>query len=194
MTDISPPTLLTGKQAGATLAGIVLLFVLICILSIAFQQPLRQFSQIIVTSLGMKGLFAAVFIVDVIPAPLSWIPLILFALEGQIQPVTVFVFVSTASVLAGCAGYWLGRLFGLPKRFKSHLQRRYPGRLKQIRARGAVAILIGGMMPIPFALVTWTVGAMKTPYQWVMAACLIRIVKVGIYFTLIMSGLSFGAP
>jgi len=145
-----------------------------------------------VQELGVTGLFAAVLAVDAIPTPLSFVPLMLLAAQGGMSLSFVYGTCASASICAGLLGYLIGRIIGMPQWLDRTISRRHPGGKEWLKRYGAVGVVIVGILPLPFAMGTWTAGAMKVPIHQVALACLIRIPKTAIYFALIVSGLQIG--
>ena len=157
------------------------------------RGPLEIAGEYMVREMGVVGLFGAVLAVDAIPTPLSFVPLMLLAAQGGMHLSVVYGACASASIIAGMVGYFIGRSIGMPEWLDSFITRRHPDGKEWLHRYGAVGVVIVGILPLPFAIGTWTAGAMKVPFHQVALASLIRIPKTAIYFGLIVSGLQIGS-
>ena len=80
----------------------------------------------------------------------------------------------------------------MPRRIEAWLETHSPEQFGLLRRYGALGVAAVGALPLPFALGTWTAGAMRVRFVGVLLACLVRIPKTGFYVGLIMSGLKLG--
>jgi len=120
-------------------------------------------------------------------------PLALLALSAGRTANHVFVVIASASVFAGLVGHTAGRLVGGRTFVGPWIRRRYPGFQAFMEDWGAVGVAICALLPIPFALSTWTAGMTRVPLHKVMAASLVRIPKTAFYVWLIAQGWNAGA-
>ena len=79
----------------------------------------------------------------------------------------------------------------LPIRQMAH--RFNPEAAAWIEARGAWGVAVAALLPIPYALATWTAGAMKVSLRDVMLASLLRVPKTAFYVALLAAGWGAGA-
>ena len=173
-------------------AGVVSLFALSVVTSTFLKGPVVVLGRALVRRLGLRGLVGAVVVIDALPNPFSYAPMMLLAVEGGMARSTVLAACSGASVGAGLLGYCVGRGCGMPERLERWIGHRFPACLELMRRHGAWGVCVVGLLPVPFALGTWVAGAMGTRFLPVAAACLVRIPKTGLYLGLIASGLSLG--
>ncbi len=174
------------------LVGLIVLLLATGALGFILREPLARFSLAMVERFGLPGLFVGVMVVDswVLP-PLTHEPLLLFAYAGGVGPWVVFGVASVASVCAGPLGYVLGRLLGRVQRVRDKLDKSALQTL--MRDKGALVVAAAAITPIPFAVTTWLAGALKTPFVPFVIACLVRVLKVAVYFGLIVAGWSISS-
>ena len=187
-----PKTSLSPQTWLGVIVGFLVVFVLAAAAGMWLREPITNLGTAAVERLGLAGLIAFVLTVDSLPTPFSYAPMMLLAVQGGMSTMLVFVTCSLASMTAGMMGYGIGRLVGMPDRAERWLERRYPQLLELLRTHGAWGVLIAGALPVPFAIGTWTAGAMGTRALPVALACLVRLPKTGIYLGLIAGGLSLG--
>jgi len=157
-----------------------------------FKEPLQAVGAAFIGHFGLAGLFAGVILTDASPLPLTNEPLVFLARGAGVGVWTIFFVVSAASVTAGAAGYLSGRFFGGLFGLEAALDRRQPALAHFMRQYGAEGVAIAALLPIPFALSTWSAGILRVPLHKVMLAALVRVPKTGFYVLLIAGGLSLG--
>ncbi len=172
--------------------GFAVLFAVAVAAIYLFGPAIQKAGTYAVAQFGLVGLVVAVLIIDACPTPLSYVPLMLLALEGGLSVWDVFAFASAASVVAGFIGYGIGRVIGVPRRFDQWIQDRFPEHYPLLRRYGAVGVFVAGALPFPFAVGTWSAGAIKSSFRWVGLACLVRIPKTGMYLALLTGALELG--
>jgi len=176
----------------SVIGGFVVIFLVAAAAGMWLREPITDLGTAAVEHLGLAGLIGFVLAVDSLPTPFSYAPMMLLAVQGGMSTWLVFVTCSLASMTAGLLGYGIGRVVGMPERAEIWLSGRYPKQLKLLKTHGAWGVFIAGALPMPFAIGTWTAGAMGARFVPVALACLVRIPKTGIYLGLIAGGLSLG--
>ena len=112
---------LNGATALRALLGLGALFVVAAAAGYLLQDPIRSLGEMAVSRFGLEGMAIAVLLIDSLPTPFSYVPVMLLGIEGGLSVVQVFVVSGTASFLAGLLGYGLGRLMGVPARLDAWL-------------------------------------------------------------------------
>jgi len=173
--------------------GFAVIFALAAAAGLFFREPIYQFGSLVVGQYGLLGLAVAVLLVDALPTPLSYVPFMALALAGGLTFAEVLVVSSLASYTAGCLGYGMGRMVGMPERLERWIHHRYPrvqALLDQYGGWGVAAIAV---LPLPLAVGTWSAGSLKVHVRQVAIALLLRVPKTAIYLVVIERGLSLGA-
>ena len=174
------------------IVGFAVVFLVAAAVGLWLKEPITSLGTAAVERLGLAGLISFVLAIDSLPTPFSYAPMMLLAVQGGMSTTLVFFTCSAASITAGLLGYGIGRLVGMPEWAERWLSEKYPAQLELLRKHGAWGVLIAGALPMPFAIGTWTAGAMGARLVPVALACLVRIPKTGIYLGLIAGGLSLG--
>ncbi|MEE2903173.1 MAG: VTT domain-containing protein [Myxococcota bacterium] len=174
------------------LVGFAFVFILATISGIWLKEPIEAIGTSAVEKFGVPGLYLFVLAIDSFPTPFSYAPIMLLAIEGGISTLQVFIVSSLASMSGGLIGYVIGRVIGLPPRLADWLITKHPENFRLLRKYGAQGVALIGALPLPFALGTWTAGAMRVNFGGVALALLIRIPKTAFYILLITAGLSLG--
>ena len=173
--------------------GFVVIFAVAAMAGLFFREPIYAFGTMVVERYGLMGLAVAVLAVDSLPTPLSYVPFMALALAGGLSFGEVLLVSSIASYAAGCLGYGVGRVVGMPPRFERWIHRRYPrvqALLDQYGGWGVAAIAV---LPLPLAVGTWSAGSLKVRARQVMVALLLRVPKTLVYVLMLERGLQLGA-
>ncbi len=150
--------------------------------------PIEEFGRRAVARGGLVGVFAFVFLVDtfVVPASLD----LLFPVTMDWPPVPLLLVMSVASILGGCAGYWIARGFSR-WRYVARTVAAYRARGEHIIERyGIWAVVLAGLTPIPFSTVSWIAGMVRMPPGLYALGALSRAPRIVIYYLLIRAGLT----
>jgi membrane protein YqaA with SNARE-associated domain len=174
------------------IAGVSVMMLVALALGYLLREPLERAGEWVITNFGIQGIFFATIFTDSSPLPLTNEPLMLLALSGGVGIWTVMVVVSAASVVGGAVGYSLGRGLGGIQPLRDWVLTRSPELASWMREKGAVAVAVAALLPIPYSLATWSAGLLGTPFWHVMAATLLRIPKTAFYLALIWLGWSTG--
>jgi membrane protein YqaA with SNARE-associated domain len=173
--------------------GLVILLLAAGVLGVVLRDPLTAASSWFVDRFGLAGVFAAVMFTDTSPLPLTHEPVLLLGVIAGIDPWVLFAVAATASTLSGPVGYGGGWCVRRSDRFKEWLQRRAPDFTAWMQLHGAKGVAVAALLPIPFAVSTWTAGMTGVNLPKVLAASLLRIPKTGFYLLLIVKGWALGA-
>lgn len=139
-------------------------------------------------SFGLWGIFLYVFVVDTLILPLS--PDFVFPFVVGMHWYEAIPVIGLASALGGMTAYWIGRLLckiPLINRFTGKAQAKWG---RYITKFGTAFVIISGLLPLPFSTICCAAGVVKLTSRHVMPACLVRIVRFGIYFFIFRMGLS----
>lgn len=147
----------------------------------AAAEPVSALGSAFVDRWGVGGLFALVVATEVVPSPLSFLPWIVLALEGGMDPATVALTVGTGSFSAAVVDYGLGLRIGVPEGWAARLAARRPELLALLRRRGALAVAVVGSLPLPFCSATLPAGALGVPFPAFLLAATVRIAKAALF-------------
>ncbi len=173
--------------------GFAVIFALAAVAGLFFREPIYAFGSLVVDQYGLMGLAIAVLLVDSLPTPLSYVPFMALALAGGMSFGEVFLVSSAASYTAGCLGYGVGRMVGMPPRFERWIHRRYPRVQTLLDQYGGWGVAAIAVLPLPLAVGTWSAGSLKVRARQVAVALLLRVPKTLVYLVMIERGLKLGA-
>lgn len=172
--------------------GLIVILAVAGTTGVLFREPLQALGDAFIGRWGLGGLAIGVIITDASPLPLTNEPLVFLARGAGLDLWTIFGVVSGASVAAGSVGYWSGRVFGGALKLAPWMAHRHPGLTHYMTQYGAEGVAIAALLPIPFALSTWSAGILRVPYGRVFVATLVRIPKTIFYALIIVGGLAAG--
>jgi len=172
--------------------GIVALLAVAGACGLLLQEPIEAFATAFVDRYGLLGLAAGVLFTDSSLIPLTHEPFLLLGVSAKLPPLKIFAYAATASVVAGVLGWSLGHLLVGRTALKPWVERKWPTFAAFVRHYGARGVAVAALLPIPFAVSTWSAGMMHVPLRHVALASLLRIPKTGFYLGLIVAGWSLG--
>ncbi len=176
---------------GRALAGLVGILAIAGACGVLFRGPIERVALAFMERFGLLGVAVGVVITDASPVPLTSEPILILATGAGVDPWLLFAVSAAASTIAGPVGYLGGRLVG-QQGLRAWLQRRAPRLALFMHRYGVMGVAIAALLPIPFALSTWTAGMSRIRFPGVLAASLLRIPKTGLYLLLIVQGWALG--
>jgi membrane protein YqaA with SNARE-associated domain len=146
----------------------------------------------LIDSYGLWGISIATVITDTSPLPLTSEPIALLGLGADIPVWQIILFMGGTSHLCGPLGYAMGMLVGKIGLTKAMKRAALTPVVNYVRMYGVRAVAMGALLPIPYALTTWTAGALGVSFWGVLAASSLRWIKTAVYVSLIAGGWFFG--
>ena len=172
--------------------GILVLVAVAALLAAVLYEPITTVTEAFLDRFGLPGIFAAVVITDTSPLPMTHEPVLLLGVAAGVNPWLLWAVASTASVFSGVLGYTCGALLVSRSRLTTWIDRKYPGFIDFMKRHGAKGVAVSALLPIPFALSTWSAGMVRCGLPGVALASLLRIPKAGFYLWLILTGWTWG--
>lgn len=171
-----------------TLIGLALLLVFSGVCGWLFKEPIVFVGEAFLERFGLAGLVVGTLVTDTSPLPLTHEPLTFLAIAAGLPSWQIVSAISAGSVAAGPLGWLLGRAILSGSRFAERLEESQPQLMSFMHRRGLETVAVAALLPLPFALSTWTAGMLRLPLAKVAAISLLRILKVGFYFQLMNLG------
>jgi membrane protein YqaA with SNARE-associated domain len=151
-------TLLVDRVREILLLIAVIIVVLFCVQHF-FAGALKHLGKVVAASCGLPGLVLIVILIDYLPVPVSYVPLLYLLIDGGENTSFVFIVALLGSTIAAVCGYFTGAKLGLPRRMREDLETHHPEFLPAISEKGAVGLLASEALPVPMAVLTWPSGA-----------------------------------
>ena len=115
-------------------------------------------------------------------------PEIFIAWAGKMSSPWYFLSILAGlSYFGGLTSYCLGRIFTKIPAVHSYLEVKMKKQLKNSRKWGGFLIIIGALLPVPFAISCLTAGIIKFPFKSVMFYGSLRILRIFIYGIIIFN-------
>ena len=193
MSEPHPTPKVAASLLWKTLGGLVAIVLVAALAGVVLREPISSLAALFVDQFGLAGLFFGVLFTDASPFPLTHEPILLLGVAMDVDWWTLALVCSAASVTAGPVGYLGGRLLRSHGGAARWFERRAPGMLEFLREWGAIGVAIAALLPIPFAVATWSAGLTGVSFPKLLGASLFRIPKTLFYLTLITEGWALGA-
>jgi len=145
------------------------------------EKTVANLSGSLMDRIGLPGLSLTVFLLDCLPQPFPWAPLVYMAVKGSVAKTSVFWVCFLSSYIAALTGYAIGlKLRGLERGSTLFQQfaRSYPYIPVLMERRGALGVALAAMLPMPFAIATWTAGSFQMQFHQFALASACRMPKI----------------
>jgi membrane protein YqaA with SNARE-associated domain len=184
--------MLNRRLAWQAVGGLVVVVAVAGIAGVVLRGPITGLAGLFIGTLGWPGVFLGVLLTDASPIPMTHEPVLLLGVAEDLDVIRLGLVASTASVTAGPIGYAGGRMLRAAGA-EQWLSRRAPQMVGFLQRWGALGVALAALLPIPFAVATWTAGAIRVPFLKVAAASLLRVPKTCFYLWLIYRGWNLGS-
>jgi membrane protein YqaA with SNARE-associated domain len=193
MTNNPLPTIKTPSLT-KILGSLFFLVVLSGVCALLAKAQIESTGEWLLNKYGLLGVSIATLITDTSPLPLTSEPIALLGVGANIPIWKLIVVMSATSHLCGPLGYVLGKSVSKIEGVQKLLTGRIAPFMNFVRQNGLKAVAMGAILPIPYALTTWTAGALDVSFWGVVKVSSLRWVKTSIYIGLIAVGWKFGTP
>ena len=173
------------KRIALSLFGLILLGAL-C--SYLFKSSIQSLGLWTIEKMGIYGIVLGTLITDTSPIPLTSEPIALIGLGADLNVVEIIVAMSITSHFAGPIGYGCGYLLKTIPNVQDFAQSRFPTIFQFMRNHGIKGVCMGALLPIPYALTTWTAGLVGVSFWGTVAASSLRWIKTAVFVSLIWVG------
>ncbi|MEX6627229.1 VTT domain-containing protein [Tenacibaculum pacificus] len=142
--------------------------------------------QIVTETFSRLGILTTFFVSETI---LGLIPPEIFIAWSKktADPILNLSLLATLSYLGGLTAYFIGRASLKIKSIKNYLEVKMAKNLKNTSKWGGILILVGALLPLPFAISCLTAGMIKYPFKKVVLFGLFRFLRFAIYAWAIFS-------
>lgn len=106
------------------------------------------------------------------------------------EPLLNVILLATLSYLGGLTSYFIGKSSLKIKAVKDYLEIKMAKHLKNTKKWGGFLILVGALLPLPFAISCMTAGMIKYPFKNVVIFGLFRFLRFAVYAWAIFSVVS----
>jgi len=106
------------------------------------------------------------------------------------DPLLFLFFLAFLSYLGGLTAYGLGKLVGLIPSVQNRLENKIAKHISNLRKWGGFFIIIGALLPLPHAVVSFACGLIKYNFKHYVLWALFRFIRFAIYGWIIFGALS----
>jgi membrane protein YqaA with SNARE-associated domain len=106
------------------------------------------------------------------------------------EPVFFLFFLAFLSYLGGVSAYGLGKIVGLIPSIQNRLETKIAKHIFNLRKWGGFFVVIGALLPLPHAIVSFACGLIKYNFKHYVLWALFRFIRFGIYGWIIFRALS----
>jgi membrane protein DedA with SNARE-associated domain len=106
------------------------------------------------------------------------------------EPVFFLFILALLSYLGGATAFGLGKLIGYIPSVQNRLQNKIAKHIVNLRKWGGFFIVIGAMLPLPHAIVSFACGLIKYDFKHYLMWALFRFVRFAIYGWIIFGALN----
>jgi membrane protein YqaA with SNARE-associated domain len=106
------------------------------------------------------------------------------------EPVLFLFILALLSYLGGATAFGLGKLIGYIPSVQNRLQNKIAKHIVNLRKWGGFFIVIGAMLPLPHAIVSFACGLIKYDFKHYLMWALFRFVRFAIYGWIIFGALN----
>ena len=170
--------------------GVAFLIVLLIVVALRyiFGSDIEAFAEFMVHQFGLPGIFVGTFILDTLVLGISPDFILFVAIAGEMDPLSILLTISIASILGGNAGYFIGRFLGHRKFVQKRIEP-YERRGHYLMGKyGLWAIIVAAMTPIPFSTVCWIAGMLEMKYTHFLAGAIWRIPRYLLWYIVFRAG------
>ena len=157
-----------------------------------FKDQVMAIGHSLYDRFGPFSLVLGTLITDISPLPLTSEPVALIGLGAGMSLLNIILIMSVTSHLAGPIGYSFGYLLGKVPTIKNRFTKRLPTVCNWIEKHGVKGVALAAILPIPFALTTWTAGLLGVNFWGVVLASSLRWLKTATYVSLLAGGWFIG--
>ena len=181
----------TKKQGIQLFISLILLVFVGGLCGFLFRHQIERLGTWLIDQMGLWGLVVGTLITDTSPLPLTSEPIAIIGFGAKIPLWQIICTMSITSHLAGPLGYICGRSI----RSLAFVQRLLNGKLSPlsefVKKNGIMAVAMGALLPIPYALTTWIAGALGIGFWYTFLASTLRWIKTALYVYLLSLGWMF---
>ena len=170
--------------------GIAFLIVLalVVIMRVIFGDYIEVFAEVLVDQFGFLGIFFSTLILDSLVLGISPDFVLFVAIAGEMNPFQILFTISTASIIGGNIGYFIGRYLGNRKFVHKRIEPYERKGHYLMEKYGVWAVIVAAMTPIPFSTICWIAGMLEMKYTHFLAGAIWRIPRYLLWYIVFRIG------
>lgn len=191
--ELPPPVsepMMTRLELVAMIArlvlGLAILAGVVSFLASHFRAQIMALGNHVVETFGLFGMAAGTVLADGFQFPVSPQFYMLASIAAGAPPTPVIAAISAGSIVGGHLG-----MLGARRLAEVTIVRRLTSRGPlpgMFRRHQVLAVTLGSVLPLPYSLLCYTCGVLKTPYRLFLIVIALRVPKLVLFYAIIRAG------
>jgi uncharacterized membrane protein YdjX (TVP38/TMEM64 family) len=170
------------------IAGLAVLGVAVSIAAHFLREELATFGREIVDLLGIPGMALGTLLADGLHFPIPPQFYMLAAISAGTSQVAAVAAIALGSVAGGHLAFYLAKKAGSLGFIQRQVQKVQKPLATLLELHGTRAIVVGSLLPIPYAHLCYLMGLNKMRYGSFALLCALRIPKLVLYYSIVRFG------
>ena len=175
----------TNKVILQTILGIILLVLVLGLLSMFLEEPMKRFSEAFVQRTGYWGIALGFMIPDALTLPIPPDAFLVAGYLGGLDFWTIAIWASIGSISGGTLGYMVIRLVSNQPTIRKWLDRKIVKGQRFMKQYGLWALGIAALTPLPYSVICWACAVSGVRLVPFVLVSLLRFPRVIAYLVLI---------
>lgn len=171
---------------GRLVLGLVILASAVSFVAHHFRAEIMALGHYVVGTFGLLGMAGGTIMADGFQFPVSPQFYMLASIAAGAPPGPVIAAISAGSIVGGHLG-----MLGARRLAEVAIVRRLTSRGPlpgMFRRHQILAVTLGGVLPLPYSLLCYTCGVLKTPYRLFLIVIALRVPKLVLFYAIIRAG------
>lgn len=175
---------------GRLLLGLALLGLGVGFVASHFRSELLTLGASVQHHFGLFGMAAGTVLAEAFQFPVPPQFYMLSSIAAGARPLPAVAAIAVGSLTGGHLGMFLARRAATWPLVRRLTERGpLPG---MFRRHETLAVTLASLLPVPFSLLCYTCGVLKTPYRRFVLVCALRIPKLVVFYLVIRAGFLAG--
>jgi uncharacterized membrane protein YdjX (TVP38/TMEM64 family) len=170
------------------MAGLALLGVAVSIAAHFLRDELATFGREIVELLGVPGMALGTMLADGVHFPIPPQFYMLAAISAGTSHAVAIAAIAAGSVAGGHVAFYLAQKAGKLQFIQRQVRKVQKPLATLLEIHGTRAIVVGSLLPIPYAHLCYLMGLNRMRYRSFALLCALRIPKLILYYSIVMLG------
>jgi uncharacterized membrane protein YdjX (TVP38/TMEM64 family) len=168
--------------------GLAVLGVAVSIAAHFLRDELGAFGREIVELLGIPGMALGTMLADGLHFPIPPQFYMLAAISAGTSQVAAVAAIALGSVVGGHIAFYLAQKAGNLGFIQRQVRKVQKPLAALLEIHGTRAIVIGSLLPVPYAHLCYLMGLNRMPYRSFALLCALRIPKLVLYYSIVRFG------
>ncbi|NUO52343.1 MAG: hypothetical protein HOV80_26120 [Polyangiaceae bacterium] len=169
-------------------AGLAVLGVAVSIAAHFFRDELGAFGREIVEMLGVPGMALGTMLADGLHFPIPPQFYMVAAISAGTSQAAAIAAIAAGSVAGGHVAFYLAQKAGKLQFIQRQVRKVQKPLATLLEIHGTRAIVVGSLLPIPYAHLCYLMGLNRMRYRSFALLCALRIPKLLLYYSIVRFG------